>query len=66
MWPHRKAGYSKNFWLSMRRTFYFHKAAKNAFNDMGVKKRLLSKVCRPEYAEVLEERKSLCRISALP
>lgn len=54
---YRKAGYSKKFLAEHEADILLHKAAKNAFNDMGVKKLPTVKSLQTEYAEVLEEKK---------
>lgn len=54
---YRKAGYSKKFLVEHEADILLHKAAKNAFDDMGVKKLPTVKRLQIEYAEVLEEKK---------
>ena len=54
---YRKAGYSKKFFEEHREEIQLHKAAKEAFNQLGVKK--IPKVAdlNAEYAHVLREKK---------
>ena len=54
---YRKAGYSKKFLAEHEADILLHKAAKNAFDDMGVKKLPNVKSLQTEYAKVLEEKK---------
>ncbi len=54
---YRKAGYSKKFLAEHEADILLHKAAKNAFDDMGVKKLPAVKSLQTEYAKVLEEKK---------
>ena len=54
---YRKAGYSKKFLAEHEADILLHKAAKNAFDDMGVKKLPTVKSLQIEYAKVLEEKK---------
>ena len=54
---YRKAGYSKKFLAEHEAEILLHKAAKNAFDDMGVKKLPTVKSLQTEYAKVLEEKK---------
>ena len=54
---YRKAGYSKKFLAEHEADILLHKAAKNAFDDMGVKKLPTVKSLQTEYAKVLEEKK---------
>ena len=54
---YRKAGYSKKFLVEHEADILLHKAAKNAFDDMGVKKLPTVKSLQTEYVEVLEEKK---------
>ena len=54
---YRKAGYSKKFLAEHEADILLHKAAKSAFDDMGVKKLPTVKSLQTEYAEVLEEKK---------
>ena len=54
---YRKAGYSKKFREAHEEEILLHQAAKNAFDDMGVKKLPTVKSLQTEYAKVLEEKK---------
>lgn len=54
---YRKAGYSKRFRQEHEEEIVLHQAAKNAFDDMGVKKLLKVKELQAEYARLLEEKK---------
>ena len=64
---YRKAGYSKKFRQEHEEEILLHQAAKNAFDDMGVKKLPKVKELQAEYARLLEEKKKdLCRVPALP
>lgn len=54
---YRKAGYSKKFLAEHEADILLHKAAKNAFEDMGVKKLPKVKELQAEYAQLLEEKK---------
>lgn len=54
---YRKAGYSKKVLAEHEADILIHKAAKNAFDNMGVKKLPTVKSLQTEYAEVLEEKK---------
>ena len=54
---YRKAGYSKKFREDHEEEILLHQAAKNAFDDMGVKKLPKIKELQTEYAELLEEKK---------
>ena len=54
---YRKAGYSKKFRQEHEEEILLHQAAKNAFNDMGVKKLPQVKELQAEYARLLEEKK---------
>ena len=54
---YRKAGYSKRFRQEHEEEILLHQAAKNAFDDMGVKKLLKVKELQAEYARLLEEKK---------
>ena len=49
---YRKAGYSKKFLAEHEADILLHKAAKNAFDDMGVKKLPTVKSLQTEYAKV--------------
>ena len=54
---YRKAGYSKKFREEHEEEILLHQAAKNAFDDMGVKKLPKVKELQSEYARLLEEKK---------
>lgn len=49
----------RSSWKSIDRKFLFHKAAKNAFDELHVKKLPKVKGLNVEYAEVLAEKKKL-------
>lgn len=55
---YRKSGYSKKFYESHREAITLHKAAKDAFNDLGVKKLPKVKDLTAEYATVLSDKKA--------
>lgn len=55
---YRKAGYSKKFFEAHREEITLHKAAKQAFNDLGVKKIPKVKELSAEYAEILSGKKA--------
>ena len=52
-----KAGYSKKFLEEHEEEILLHQAAKNAFDEMGVKKLPKVKELQTEYAKLLEEKK---------
>ncbi len=54
---YRKAGYSKKFREEYEKEILLHQAAKNAFDEMGVKKLPKVKELQTEYAKLLEEKK---------
>ncbi len=54
---YRKAGYSKKFREEHEKKILLHQAAKNAFDEMGVKKLPKVKELQTEYAKLLEEKK---------
>ena len=56
---YRKCGYSKKFLEEHRQEILLHKAAKNAFDELGVKKLPKVKELNAEYAEILAEKKKL-------
>lgn len=56
---YRKAGYSKAFFEAHREEITLHKAAKNAFQRMGMTKLSKVKELSEEYATVLAQKKSL-------
>lgn len=55
---YRKAGYSKKFLAEHEAEILLHKAAKKAFDEMGVKKLPTVKALQGEYARLLAEKKS--------
>ena len=54
---YRKAGYSKKFREKHEEEILLHQAAKNVFDEMGVKKLPKVKELQTEYAKLLEEKK---------
>ena len=54
---YRKAGYSKKYRQEHEEEILLHQAAKNAFDDMGVKKLPGVKDLQEEYAQLLAEKK---------
>ena len=54
---YRKAGYSKKFREKHEEEILLHQAAKNIFDEMGVKKLPKVKELQTEYAKLLEEKK---------
>ncbi len=54
---YRKAGYSKKFLAEHEREILLHKAAKKAFDELGLKKLPTVKSLQTEYAELLAEKK---------
>ena len=55
---YRKAGYSKKFFEAHREEITLHKAAKQAFDELGVKKSPKVKELSEEYAEILTGKKA--------
>ena len=55
---YRKSGYSRKFYESHREAITLHKAAKDAFNELGIKKLPKAKELTEEYAEVLANKKA--------
>ncbi len=55
---YRRAGYSKKFFEAHREEITLHKAAKQAFDELGVKKIPKVKDLNAEYAELLSSKKS--------
>ena len=55
---YRKSGHSKKFYESHREAITLHKAAKDAFNGLGVKKLPKVKDLTAEYAAVLSDKKA--------
>lgn len=58
---YRKAGYSKKFFKAHREELTIHKAAKKAFDELGVKKIPRVKELNVEYAELMKEKKAKFR-----
>ena len=56
---YRKAGYSRKFFEAHREKLTIHKAAKEAFDQLGIKKIPKVKELNAEYAEVLENKKKI-------
>ncbi|MCR5586757.1 MAG: hypothetical protein K6F77_04415 [Lachnospiraceae bacterium] len=56
---YRKCGYSKKFLEEHRQEILLHKAAKNAFDELHLKKLPKVKDLSVEYAEILAEKKKL-------
>ena len=62
---YRKAGYSKKDLAEHESDILLHKAAKKAFDELGVKKLPTVKSLQEEYAKLLAEKKGgVCRIPA--
>ena len=55
---YRKSGYSRKFFEEHRESITIHKAAKDAFNKLGLKKLPRVKELSAEYAEVLAKKKA--------
>lgn len=55
---YRKAGYSKKYLAEHESDILLHKAAKNAFDELGVKKLPTVKSLQEEYAKLLAEKKA--------
>lgn len=55
---YRKAGYSKKFFEAHREELTLHKAAKQAFDELGVRKIPKVKELSAEYAEILTGKKA--------
>ena len=55
---YRKAGYSKKFLAEHEADILLHKAAKQAFDDLGIKKLPTVKSLQAEYATLLEGKKN--------
>jgi len=55
---YRKAGYSTKFRTGHESEILLHKAAKDAFDELGVKKLPIAKNPNAEYAELLSEKKA--------
>lgn len=56
---YRKCGYSNKFLEEHRQEILLHKAAKNAFDELHLKKLPKIKDLSAEYAEILAEKKKL-------
>ena len=56
---YRKCGYSKKFLEEHRQEILLHNAAKNAFDELHVKKIPNVKELNADYAEILAEKKKL-------
>lgn len=54
---YRKAGYSKKFYEEHTADLLLHKAAKEAFDELGIKKLPTVKILQSEYAELLSSKK---------
>lgn len=55
---YRKAGYSKKYLAEHESDIILHKAAKKAFDELGLKKLPTVKALQTEYADLLAEKKS--------
>ena len=55
---YRKVGYSKKYLAEHEADILLHKAAKNAFDELGLKKLPTVKALQAEYAELLAEKKA--------
>ena len=55
---YRKAGYSKAFWEAHREEITLHKAAKAAFDEVGLQKLPKVKELDAEFAELLTQKKA--------
>lgn len=55
---YRKAGYSKKYLAEHESDILLHKAAKNAFDELGVKKLPTVKSLQEEYVKLLAEKKA--------
>ncbi len=55
---YRKAGYSKKYLVEHEDDIIIHKAAKNAFDELGLKKLPTVKSLNDEYAKLLTQKKS--------
>ena len=58
---YRKSGYSKKFFEAHREEITLHKAAKQAFSDLGVEKLPTVKQLNEEFAELLSKKKEAYR-----
>lgn len=59
---YRKAGYSKKFFEAHREEITVHKAAKQAFDDLGIKKIPKVKELNEEYYRLLTEKKEISKV----
>ena len=57
-WRYRKAGYSKKYLAEHESDILLHKAAKKAFDELGVKRLPSVKSLQEEYAKLLSEKKA--------
>lgn len=55
---YRKSGYSKKYLAEHESDIILHKAAKNAFDDLGLEKLPTVKGLQTEYAELLKQKKA--------
>lgn len=55
---YRKAGYSRKFFEEHREAVTLHKAAKEAFEQLGLQKLPRIKELNAEYAQLLEQKKA--------
>ena len=58
---YRKAGYSKAFFEAHREEITLHKAAKQAFSELGVEKLPTVRQLNEEFAELLAKKKEAYR-----
>lgn len=56
---YRKSGYTKNFYEAHREQITLHKAAKQAFNESGLKKTPTVKELNKQYHELMSEKKQM-------
>ena len=56
---YRKAGYSRKFYVKHEDAIRLHQAAKEAFNELNVKKLPTIKELQTEYAELLADKKKM-------
>ena len=56
---YRKSGWSKKYYANHEQDIKTHKAAKKAFDELGLKKLPTIKTLQSEYATLLSEKKSL-------
>ena len=55
---YRKSGYSKKFLAEHEQEILLHKAAKKAFDELGVKKLPTVRQLQGEYETVVEQKRS--------